>query len=172
MALTPEDVRNKQFSTAKRKSGYEMDEVDAFLDEIEEFCKNRALADAVLASADLIDKGNYGEVERLVREAILVGLQSDLGTDYFDDPRARLMKIKDNQGKLGVFWHTQGSGKSLTMVMLAKAIVREDLPDYKIVLVTDLCEGQSATVLQLPNAGRPVKEHGESEVAQNEPLIV
>jgi len=34
MALTPEDVRNKQFSTAKRK-GYEMDEVDSFLDQVE-----------------------------------------------------------------------------------------------------------------------------------------
>jgi DivIVA domain-containing protein len=34
MALTPEDVRNKQFSTAKRK-GYEMDEVDSFLDTVE-----------------------------------------------------------------------------------------------------------------------------------------
>ena len=34
MALTPEDVRNKQFSTAKR-AGYVMDEVDAFLDQIE-----------------------------------------------------------------------------------------------------------------------------------------
>ena len=37
----------------------------------------------------------------------------------------------------GVVWHTQGSGKSLTMVMLAKAIALEKLPDYKIVLVTD-----------------------------------
>ncbi|MDG4596375.1 MAG: type I restriction endonuclease subunit R [Candidatus Contendobacter sp.] len=37
----------------------------------------------------------------------------------------------------GVVWHTQGSGKSLTMVMLAKAIARLNLPDYKIVLVTD-----------------------------------
>lgn len=46
---------------------------------------------------------------------------------------------RDGEGrrKGGVVWHTQGSGKSLTMVMLAKAIVREDLPDYKIVLVTD-----------------------------------
>jgi type I restriction enzyme R subunit len=43
----------------------------------------------------------------------------------------------DGRRKGGVVWHTQGSGKSLTMVMLAKAIVREDLPDYKIVLVTD-----------------------------------
>ncbi|MGA8390105.1 MAG: hypothetical protein WBV43_13455 [Pseudolabrys sp.] len=46
-----------------------------------------------------------------------------------------------------------------------------EFPDGKIVLVTDLCEGQSATVLQLPSAGRPVEEHGESEVAQNESLI-
>jgi type I restriction enzyme R subunit len=43
----------------------------------------------------------------------------------------------DGRRKGGVVWHTQGSGKSLTMVMLAKAIVREDLPEYKIVLVTD-----------------------------------
>ena len=46
-----------------------------------------------------------------------------------------------------------------------------EFPDGKIVLVTDLCEGQSATVLQLPSTGRPVEEHGESEVAQNESLI-
>lgn len=38
----------------------------------------------------------------------------------------------------GVVWHTQGSGKSLTMVMLAKAIAMSaDIEDYKIVLVTD-----------------------------------
>ncbi len=38
----------------------------------------------------------------------------------------------------GVVWHTQGSGKSLTMVMLAKALAMEpDVPDYKIILVTD-----------------------------------
>lgn len=38
----------------------------------------------------------------------------------------------------GVVWHTQGSGKSLTMVMLAKAIALEpSIRDFKIVLVTD-----------------------------------
>ena len=30
-----------------------------------------------------------------------------------------------------------------------------EFPDGKIVLVTDLCEGQHATVLQLPSTGRP-----------------
>lgn len=45
-----------------------------------------------------------------------------------------------NQGQRqgGVVWHTQGSGKSLTMVMLANAIATApDIDDYKVVLVTD-----------------------------------
>ena len=38
----------------------------------------------------------------------------------------------------GIVWHTQGSGKSLTMVMLAKALVLEaDIRTPRIVLVTD-----------------------------------
>jgi DivIVA domain-containing protein len=47
MALTPEDVRNKQFSTAKRK-GYEMDEVDSFLDQVELELGNLARENAEL----------------------------------------------------------------------------------------------------------------------------
>ena len=35
MALTPKDVHEKQFSTVKMRTGYDMDEVDAFLDEVE-----------------------------------------------------------------------------------------------------------------------------------------
>jgi len=77
---------------------------DAFLDEIEEFCKNRALAEAVLSAVDLIEKGNYGEVEKRVREAILISLQSDVGTNYFEDPRARLLRIKDNNGQVSTGW--------------------------------------------------------------------
>jgi hypothetical protein len=46
-----------------------------------------------------------------------------------------------------------------------------EFPDGKIVLVTDLCEGQSATVLQLPSTRRPAEEHGESEAARSESLI-
>jgi len=38
----------------------------------------------------------------------------------------------------GVVWHTQGSGKSLTMVMLAKSLaLHPEIPNPKIVLVTD-----------------------------------
>jgi type I restriction enzyme R subunit len=38
----------------------------------------------------------------------------------------------------GVVWHTQGSGKSLTMVFLARMMrASQDLSDYKIILVND-----------------------------------
>lgn len=41
----------------------------------------------------------------------------------------------------GVIWHTQGSGKSLTMVMLAKMILSELKDDHpKVVVVTDRIE--------------------------------
>jgi replicative DNA helicase len=77
---------------------------EALLDEIEEFCKNRALANAVINAADLIEKGNYGEVEKRVREAILISLQNDIGTNYFEDPRSRLLRIKDKNGQVTTGW--------------------------------------------------------------------
>lgn len=47
-------------------------------------------------------------------------------------------KQPDGTRQGGVVWHTQGSGKSLTMVMLAEAIALESgIDNYKIILVTD-----------------------------------
>lgn len=44
----------------------------------------------------------------------------------------------DGSRQGGVIWHTQGSGKSLTMVMLGKCLVMDpDIRDPRIVLVTD-----------------------------------
>lgn len=50
----------------------------------------------------------------------------------------RRIEQRDDHGarKGGVIWHTQGSGKSLTMVMLARALAFA-LPDPRIVIVTD-----------------------------------
>ncbi len=50
----------------------------------------------------------------------------------------RLKTGKDKKEKSGVIWHTQGSGKSLTMVMLAMKIRHDsELKQYKLVFVTD-----------------------------------
>ncbi|MDZ7694016.1 MAG: type I restriction endonuclease subunit R [Balneolaceae bacterium] len=45
--------------------------------------------------------------------------------------------IEENKGKLGVFWHTQGSGKSFSMVFLTRKIMRALAGDWKFVIVTD-----------------------------------
>ena len=56
--------------------------------------------------------------------------------------KSTLKRIKqlDAEGrrKGGIIWHTQGSGKSLTMVMLARSLALDpDLSNPRIVLVTD-----------------------------------
>ncbi|MEC6899168.1 HsdR family type I site-specific deoxyribonuclease [Photobacterium piscicola] len=50
----------------------------------------------------------------------------------------RIKSGKTRQDKSGVVWHTQGSGKSLTMVMLAVKMRRDEaLKQYKLVFITD-----------------------------------
>jgi type I restriction enzyme R subunit len=44
---------------------------------------------------------------------------------------------KGKDGKLGVFWHTQGSGKSFSMIFLARKIFRAFPGNYTFVIITD-----------------------------------
>lgn len=48
--------------------------------------------------------------------------------------------IGANQGRLGVFWHTQGSGKSLSMVMFAEKVHRKVPGNWTFVVITDRTE--------------------------------
>lgn len=54
-----------------------------------------------------------------------------------------MQKYRDRErlkGRLGVFWHTQGSGKSYTMVFLAQKILRKSNNQPMFVMVTDRVE--------------------------------
>jgi archaellum biogenesis ATPase FlaH len=75
-----------------------------FLDEFEKFSRHKALEGAILTSADMLEKGEYGAVEEKIKEAVEVGLTKDLGIDYFADPRGRLTALKDNHGKIATGW--------------------------------------------------------------------
>ena len=74
------------------------------LDEFERFSRHKALERAILRSADLLEKGDYGPVEKMIREAVQISLARDMGTDYFFDPRTRLLKLKDNNGQISTGW--------------------------------------------------------------------
>ena len=77
-----------------------------FLDEFQEFAKYKSLEKAILTSAEDIEKGNYDLVEKRVKEASEVGLPKNLGVDYFEDPEARLMVLKDSNGQNSTGWKT------------------------------------------------------------------
>jgi len=58
---------------------------------------------------------------------------------YYGVNRAyeRVQRRKELDGKLGVFWHTQGSGKSYAMVFLSQKVLRKMTGNYTFVIVTD-----------------------------------
>ena len=73
---------------------------DWLMDEFESFSRHKALERAILKSADMLEKGEYSPVEKLIKDAIQISLNKDMGTDYWADPRSRLMKLKDNNGQI------------------------------------------------------------------------
>jgi type I restriction enzyme R subunit len=48
-----------------------------------------------------------------------------------------VLNREKNEGKLGVFWHTQGSGKSYSMVFLSQKVLRRVVGNFTFVIVTD-----------------------------------
>jgi type I restriction enzyme, R subunit len=48
-----------------------------------------------------------------------------------------LQKVKENKGRLGVFWHTQGSGKSFSMVFFTQKALRKVPGNFTFLIVTD-----------------------------------
>ena len=120
------------------QDAFKEEHYDWLLQDFETFSRHKALEAAILKSADLLEKGEYGPVEDLVKKAVQIGLQKDLGTDYWQDPRARLEAIKDkngqvstgwpaldkklfggfNRGELNIFAGGSGSGKSLFLANL------------------------------------------------------
>ncbi|MGO8196356.1 type I restriction endonuclease subunit R [Rhizobium ruizarguesonis] len=71
--------------------------------------------------------------------------------------------IEHNQGRLGVFWHTQGSGKSLSMVMFAEKVLRRLGGNYTFVVVTDRSELDDQIAGQFASAGALTKDIDQAQ---------
>jgi len=74
------------------------------MEEFEKFSRHKGLERAILRSVDLLEKGDYGPVEKLVKDAIQISLNRDMGTDYFEDPRGRLESLKNSNGQISTGW--------------------------------------------------------------------
>ena len=74
---------------------------------------------------------------------------------------------KLNNGKLGVFWHTQGSGKSYSMVFLAQKIRRKFSGSPTIVILTDRDELNTQISDTFENCGILGKAKASQFIASN-----
>lgn len=123
-----------------------------YLDEIEKFSRHKALIRAILDCSDFITKGDEGSIEKTIKDALLVSLHKELGTDYYDDPVRRLQKLKDQTGDLSTGLKTvdkklynvgrgeilllaapSGGGKSMVLQNLA---VNFSLQNLDVVFIT------------------------------------
>jgi KaiC/GvpD/RAD55 family RecA-like ATPase len=146
------------------------------MDEFENFSRHKGLERAIIASSDLLEAGDYGPVEKLIKDAIQISLNKDMGTDYFEDPRARLEALKDgngqistgwpsidkklyggfNRGELNIFCAGSGGGKSL---FLANLGVNWALQGLNVLYLTfELSEKLVSMRLDSMTTGIPTRE--------------
>ena len=127
---------------------------DWFMTEFEGFTKRQELERAILKAADMLEKGDFNPVEKLIKDAVQISLTKDMGTDYFYDPKARLEKYYSSggqvstgwpqldkllyggfsRGELNIFAGGSGSGKSLVMMNIALSWLQQGLSGVYISL--------------------------------------
>ncbi len=125
-----------------------------FLQEFENFTKRQELERAILTAAEMLENGEYDPVEKLIKDAVQISLQRDMGTDYFADPKDRLNKYFNqggqvstgwlqmdrlmyggmSRGELNIFAGGSGSGKSLVMMNLALNFLKQGYSGIYITL--------------------------------------
>ena len=127
---------------------------DWFMAEFEAFTKRQELERAILKSADLLEKGEFEPVEKLIKDAVQISLTKDLGTDFWQDPEGMFARYFDaggqvstgwsqldrllyggfSRGELNIFAGGSGSGKSLVMMNIALNWVQQGLHGVYITL--------------------------------------
>ncbi len=73
-----------------------------------------------------------------------------------------LAGIKEREGRLGVFWHTQGSGKSISMIFFAQKVLRKAPGNWTFVIVTDRKELDGQIYKNFASAGVVTEDQAQA----------
>jgi type I restriction enzyme R subunit len=74
----------------------------------------------------------------------------------------RMEGIKSRRGRLGVFWHTQGSGKSISMIFFAQKVLRKIPGNWTFLVVTDRQELDDQIYKNFLDAGVVAEKHTQA----------
>jgi len=78
-----------------------------------------------------------------------------------------LKEINNRKGRLGVFWHTQGSGKSISMIFFSQKVLRKVPGNWTFVVVTDRQELDDQIYKTFANAGVITEGHCQAESSKD-----
>ena len=78
-----------------------------------------------------------------------------------------LQEIKSRKGRLGVFWHTQGSGKSISMIFFSQKVLRKVPGNWTFVVVTDRQELDDQIYKTFAGAGVITEGHCQAESSKD-----
>ena len=151
-------------------------DIKAFLDTVESFCRHKAIEAVIQSGPEMLEKDEYGDLEKRIKEALLISLQHDLGTDYFSDPKQRLLILKDknnmvstgwrdidqklygglNRGEITLFAGSSGAGKSLFLQNISLNWLKLGL--NVIYITCELSENLTAMRLDSMLTGIPTRE--------------
>jgi type I restriction enzyme R subunit len=78
-----------------------------------------------------------------------------------------LIKARDSAGRLGVFWHTQGSGKSYSMIFFSQKVLRKMPGNWTFVIVTDRKELDEQIYKNFARAGAVTEQEAHAASAED-----
>jgi type I restriction enzyme R subunit len=90
-------------------------------------CEKARLID-IIENFILFDEGKSGLSKLVPRNHQFIGVNQAIESVH---------NVRTNEGRLGVFWHTQGSGKSYSMVFFTEKVIRKVPGNWTFVVVTD-----------------------------------
>jgi type I restriction enzyme, R subunit len=124
-----------------------------------------ALTAGGLLDGPLVEMCEKSRLLDLIRNFIIFdsGVKKVPRPHQFAGVKAAQERIRNREG--GVIWHTQGSGKSILMVLLAKWLLEHD-PEARILVVTDRDELDKQIEGVMKNAG-VIGENSPSPRIQN-----
>jgi archaellum biogenesis ATPase FlaH len=75
-----------------------------FLEEFEKFTRIEEMTHAILKSTDLLEAGDFTPIVKLIKDAMEISLTKDLGINYFENPKERLLRLKNSNGQVSTGW--------------------------------------------------------------------
>ncbi len=132
------EIIEAETSVELEERAIDKDQISYVLEELEEFCQQSAMMNAVYEGVELIKEGKLSDVSALVRQALMVKIDDSVGVELFDSAAERIKTTDEISGEIffgvkeldelinglrkaevGIVYGSTGAGKSLMLANMS-----------------------------------------------------